>query len=128
MTLHPPLKLRLIFPIFAFRLMSSSRRAIWGEARSRSARPVFCAEHTQGVPFSRKRSQSRDDSPIRRAIKTRSACPCANSATSPSAARDQVHSCTDLFGRITSLASIPQDQPARRDLVDLLGVSPSYLP
>jgi hypothetical protein len=51
-------------------------------------------------------------------------CPCANSATSPSTARDRAISRSTLaptLRRLAARASVPEDQPAGHNLVDLLG-------
>ena len=39
-----------------------------------------------------------------------------------------IHPCTHLLRRLAARASIPEDQPARRDLMDLLGRQPPYWP
>jgi hypothetical protein len=74
--------------------------------------------------FSRKCCPPLAGNPIQRAANTRNRCPCANSAVSPATARagyHPVHSRTNLFRRLATRAPIPEDQPARRHLVDLLG-------
>ena len=64
-------------------------------------------------------------SPSQRAASTRSTWPCANSATSPvDRARPgdhPIHPRAHLLRRLAARASIPEDQPVRRRLADLLG-------
>ena len=64
-------------------------------------------------------------SPIQRATSTRSTCPCANRADvavdRAGTGYHPVHSRTHLLRGLATRASIPKDQPTRRDLVDLLG-------
>jgi hypothetical protein len=132
MTFHPPLKFRLILPIFAFRLMSSSRRSIWGEARSGSAQPVFCAEHTQGarvqqqvLTVARRQPDPARDKDAER-VSVRKQCDVTAGRAGPG--NHPVHSCTNLFGRLASLhLSRKTNQPGAISWI-CLGVSPSYLP
>ena len=60
---------------------------------------------------------------IQRAPSTRRMCPCANRATLPSTSRARDHAVgagADVFRRLSSRASIPEQQPAGRPLTNLL--------
>jgi len=99
----------------------SSRRGRRGNSRARTGCHVS----------SRKCCPAPGGDPIQRAASTRSTCPWANNATSPSAARARAitrsNPCTYLLRRFAARTSILENQPAWRLLMDLLGRQPFIL-
>ena len=114
--------------VFQLLVARSSRGFVEREARSKSAPPESRGSNQArtGCPYSAESADRRPrGSPIQRAASTRSTCPCANSAVSPSTARDRA--ITRSTRAPTCSGASPPGHPSRKinqpgaTLLDLLG-------